>query len=394
MDRPRVVVIIPAGGTGRRMGGELPKQYLPLGEKPLLWHTLERFERSAWVDGIVLVVRPEDAEICRSKVLEDGRFVKVRELVPGGGERWESVLFGLQRTAPEDEIVLVHDAVRPFVSEDLLKRVVEAAVECGAAIPALPVKETVKVVAEGYIVRTPDRAELRSAQTPQGFRRDLLLDAYGGMVDGESVTDDAMLVESMGQSVRVVEGDGDNLKITTPGDLAWASWFTEREGGAEMGGKKGRVGLGFDVHRLAAERRLILGGIDIPYERGLAGHSDADVLTHAIIDALLGAIGAGDIGRLFPDTDVQFKDISSLVLLSQVRDLLAEKGAYIGNIDAVIMAQRPKLAPYVEPMTIALSETLGIHPEAISLKATTTEKLGFVGREEGIAAQAVAWIEV
>ena len=376
------------------MGGEIPKQYMPLGGKPLLWHTLERFERSAWVDGVVLVVRPEDADICRSKVLGDGQFSKVRELVPGGRERWESVLLGLRRTVPEDEIVLVHDAVRPFVSEDLLERVVEAAVECGAAIPALPVKETVKVVAEGCIVRTPDRGELRSAQTPQGFRRGLLLDAYEEVRDGEAVTDDAMLVESMGHSVRVVEGDGDNLKITTPGDLAWASWFIEREGSAEMDGKKGRVGMGFDVHSLAVDRRLILGGIDIPHERGLAGHSDADVLTHAIIDALLGAIGAGDIGRLFPDTDAQFKDISSLLLLSKVRDLLAEKGAHIGNIDAVVMAQRPKLAPYVEAMTIALSETLGIRPEAVSLKATTTEKLGFVGREEGIAAQAVVLVEV
>jgi 2-C-methyl-D-erythritol 4-phosphate cytidylyltransferase / 2-C-methyl-D-erythritol 2,4-cyclodiphosphate synthase len=376
------------------MGGKIPKQYLPLRGKPLLWHTLERFERSDWVDGIVLVVRPEDAETCRSKVLEDGHFSKVRELVSGGRERWESVLLGLRRTVPEDEIVLVHDAVRPFVSEDLLARVVEAAVECGAAIPALPVKETVKAVAEGCIVRTLDRAELRSAQTPQGFRRELLLDAYGGMAEGEGVTDDAMLVESMGHSVRVVEGDGDNLKITTPGDLAWASWLIEREGSAEMDGKRGRVGMGFDVHSLAADRRLVLGGIDIPHERGLAGHSDADVLTHAIIDALLGAIGAGDIGRLFPDTDAEFKDISSLLLLAIVRDLLAEKGAHIGNIDAVVMAQRPKLAPYVEAMTIALSETLGICSESVSLKATTTEKLGFVGREEGIAAQAVALVEV
>ena len=394
MDRPRVAVVIPAGGTGSRMGGEIPKQYLPLGGRPLLWHTLKRFERSAWVDGVVLVVRPEDVGTCQSKVLEDGAFAKVRELVPGGRERWESVLFGLQRTVPEDEIVLVHDAVRPFVSEDLLERVVRAAAECGAVIPALPVKETVKVVTEGCIVRTPDRAELRNAQTPQGFRRELLLDAYRGIADGGTVTDDAMLVESMGHSVRVVAGDGDNLKITTPGDLAWASWLLEREGSAEMNIERGRVGMGFDVHSLAADRKLILGGIEIPHECGLAGHSDADVLTHAIIDALLGAVGAGDIGRLFPDTDAQFKDISSLLLLSKVRDLLAEKGAHIGNIDAVIMAQRPKLASYMERMTIALSETLGIGSESVSLKATTTEKLGFVGREEGIAAQAVAWVEV
>lgn len=392
MGKPRVTAIIPAGGRGNRMGSETPKQYLPLGGHPLLWHTLRCFEESVQVCGIVLVVRSEDMAYCRSQVLEGQNFHKVRELVTGGSARWESVYAGLQRTTPEDEIVLVHDAVRPFVADQLLERVVRATVEHGAAIAGMPVKETVKVVEGGRIVQTPERAALWSAQTPQGFRRELLLEAYARISDREAVTDDAMLVESLGHPVRIVEGDYQNVKITTPEDLSWAEWRLARE--EQMRAKRLRVGQGFDVHRLEEGRRLILGGVDIPFERGLAGHSDADVLTHAIIDALLGAVAQGDIGRLFPDTDIQYEGISSLVLLERVREVLKEKGAEIVNIDALVMAQRPRLAPYIEGMSEAIASVLQIETEALSLKATTTERLGFVGREEGIAAQAVALVEL
>ena len=392
MEKPRVIAIIPAGGQGKRMGSETPKQYLPLRGRPLLWHTLRCFEESRRVCGIVLVVRPEDVDYCSSQVLEGQNFHKVRELVPGGSARWESVSAGLQRTTPEDEIVLVHDAVRPFIADQLLGRIIEATIEHGAAIAGMPVKETVKVVKEGYIVQTPERATLWSAQTPQGFRRKLLLEAYAHMPDGGAVTDDAMLVENLGHPVWIVEGDYQNVKITTPDDLIWAEWHLARE--EQMRAKRLRVGQGFDVHRLEEGRRLILGGVDIPFERGLAGHSDADVLSHAIIDALLGAVARGDIGRMFPDTDVQYEDISSLVLLGQVRQVLQEKGAEIVNIDALVIAQRPRLAPFIEGMSEAIAAVLQIETEALSLKATTTERLGFVGREEGIAAQAVALVEL
>jgi len=394
MPPPRVTAIIPAAGRGRRMGSERPKQYLLLGGRPLLWHPLNCFETSPSIGAVVLVVGEEDLDYCRREILEAFGFHKVRQLVPGGRARWESVQAGLQRTGPEDEIVLVHDAVRPFVSHALLDRLIQATVEHGAAIPGVPVKETIKVVAEGRIVQTPDRAGLWCAQTPQAFRRELLLEAHARAPAGEPVTDDAMLVERLGHSVQVVEGEDHNLKITTPEDLAWAEWFLARRSEEKMETRRTRVGQGFDVHRLEEGRALVLGGVRIPFERGLAGHSDADVLTHAIVDALLGAAACGDIGRLFPDTDARYKDISSLVLLERSRELLEEKGARIINVDAVILAQRPRVAPYIGPMTEALATVLQISENAISLKATTTERLGFVGREEGIAAQAVALVEM
>ena len=392
MDRPRVTAIIPAGGRGSRMGSRRPKQYLLLNGKPILWHTLRRFETSSWVDRIVLVVRAEDLDYCRHQVLEGAGFGKVGPLVPGGRERWESVLAGLQQTTPEEEIVLVHDAVRPFVTDELLERVVGAVRERGAAIAGLPAKETIKVVRDHRIQRTPERATLWSAQTPQGFRRELLWEGFAQLEDSAGVTDDAALVEKLGHPVWMVEGDYRNLKITTPEDLAWAELTLAREGKSEMRETQMRVGQGYDVHRLATGRKLVLGGVEIPFEQGLAGHSDADVLTHAIIDALLGAAGCGDIGRLFPDTEARYKDISSLILLEEVRKLLVEKEVKIVNIDAVIQAQRPKLAPHMETMERTLASVLQIASAAISLKATTTERLGFVGREEGIAAQAVALV--
>ena len=394
MEYPKTTAILLAAGQGRRMGAEIPKQFLPLGGRPLLRHTLEAFERSPMVTDIVLVLRLEDMEYCRSSVLDSLSLRKVRTLVPGGAQRYQSVQAGLQATDPGGEIVLVHDAVRPFVSEDLLARVVDAAVEHGAAVPGMPLRETTKVVRSGTIVETPDRATLQSAQTPQAFRRDLLLQAYG-LVDPKRVaTDDATLVERLGHEVRVVEGESQNVKITTPQDLEWAEWFLSRKEGRRTATRRLRVGQGFDVHRLEKGRKLILGGVSIPFECGLCGHSDADVLTHAIIDALLGASARGDIGRLFPDTDPRYEDISSLVLLERVRKLLDDLGAEIVNLDAVLLAQSPKLAPHIEEIVERLARVLRLAPEEISLKATTTEHLGFVGRQEGMAAQAVALIEM
>jgi 2-C-methyl-D-erythritol 4-phosphate cytidylyltransferase/2-C-methyl-D-erythritol 2,4-cyclodiphosphate synthase len=393
MENPRVSAIIVAGGQGRRMGGELPKQYLPLRGKPLLGHTLRCFESSPLVNSIVLVVRQEDMAYCRQRVLDEGDFRKISALVPGGAERCDSVWVALQATSPEDEIVLVHDGVRPFATAALLERVIAAAIEHRAAIAALPVVETIKVVERGRVVQTPARQQLWRAQTPQAFARELLLEAHAQRPAGLTITDDAVLVERLGHAVHVVEGDPRNAKITTPEDLAWAEHLLEQEEGI-MGAKSLRVGQGYDVHRLVEGRKLILGGVEIPFGRGLEGHSDADVLIHAIIDALLGAIGGGDIGRLFPDTDARYKDVSSLVLLERVVQLLREKGARVVNVDAVVLAQRPRLAPHVEEMKRRLASVLGLETERLSLKATTTERLGFVGREEGLAAQAVALVEL
>ena len=386
--------MILAAGMGRRMGTEMPKQFLPLGGRPLLLHTLERFVRNPLVGDILLILRSEDLEYCRREVLGPLFLRKIRALVSGGAERCQSVRAGLQATDPGDQIILVHDAVRPFVSEDLLARLVGAAIEHGAAVPAVPVQETTKVVESGCILKTLDRAVLRSAQTPQAFRRDLLLAAYDSVDPGMVATDDAMLVERLGHAVKVVEGESHNVKITTPSDLAWAEWFFSRKEGKRSVDRRLRVGQGFDAHRLEKGKKLILGGIHLPFECGLCGHSDADVLTHAIIDALLGASACGDIGRLFPDTETRYKDISSMVLLEQVRKLLDDKGAEIVNVDAVVMAQWPKLAPYIDEMVKRLASVLRLDPGDISLKATTTERLGFVGRQEGMAAQAVVLVEM
>ena len=308
MENPTITAILLAAGRGRRMGAETPKQFLPLGGRPLLRHALEAFERSPMVTDIVLVLRREDMEYCRRSVLDSPSLRKVRTLVPGGAERHQSVHAGLQATDPEGEIVLVHDAVRPFVSEDLLARVVDAAVEHGAAVPGMPLRETIKVVRSGTIVETLDRETLQNAQTPQAFRRELLLQAYG-LVDPKRVaTDDATLVERLGHEVRVVEGESQNVKITTPRDLEWAEWYLSRKEGRRTAKRHLRVGQGFDVHRLEKGRKLILGGVPIPFECGLRGHSDADVLTHAIIDALLGASARGDIGRLFPGHGSQVRE--------------------------------------------------------------------------------------
>lgn len=395
MPDPNVVAIIPAAGRGRRVGGELPKQYRPLQGKPLLWHTLNLFEGCPVVQGIILVIHPEDRALCREQVLggEEG-FAKVRQVVDGGAERFESVLAGLQATGEADEIIVVHDAARPFVSAALIHRVIAAAVRYDAAIAAVPAIDTIKEVEEKVVVRTLPRSRMWCAQTPQAFRRELLQEAYSRLTPGEGATDEAGLIERLGKPVQIVVGEHKNFKVTTVEDLAEAEWRMSKSGETEKPRDRRRVGQGYDVHRLQSGRDLVLGGIHVDHPRGLEGHSDADVLTHAIIDALLGATGLGDIGRQFPDSDPAYKDISSLILLESVGEMLSKRGVEVLNVDAVIVAQSPRLAPYLGAMSDAMSRVLHLPSERISLKATTTEGLGFVGREEGIAAQAVALVDL
>ncbi len=387
----RVVAVIAAAGRGTRMGGSVPKQYRPLMGKPLLCHTLERFERCQSVAGIILVVNPDDRGYCEG-VISAASFRKLRHLVDGGADRCLSVQAGLLATDEADEIILVHDGARPVVSDDLITRVITAAARHGAAIPAVAVTETIKVVDAGKVVETPDRSRLWNAQTPQGFRRTVLWDAFSHLEDGGPVTDEASLVERLGRPVHVIEGELGNLKVTTTEDFDRVEVAMKLETGAKYTEPGVRVGTGYDVHLLGQGRRLVLGGVEIEHPLGLEGHSDADVLTHAIIDALLGATGLGDIGRLYPDSDPRYRDISSLELLADVAERLGSVGAAVVNIDAVVVAQAPKLAPFAGEMSERLAATLGIRPEAISVKATTTERLGFTGRGEGIAAHAVALV--
>lgn len=380
-------VIVVAAGKGTRMGTAESKQYLLLEGKPILVHTLETFERMPEAQEVVLVVGEHDVERCRGYAAQYG-LAKAR-VVPGGAERQHSVLRGLEALSEAAEWVLVHDGVRPFVREDRVRACWRKAMETSAAVLAVPVKDTIKVLdGDGVIVSTPDRRTLWAIQTPQAFRRSVLEEAHRQAErDGVLGTDDAMLVERLGLKVHVVESDYTNIKITTPEDLAWAAWLVKSNGGA--GGNMIRVGQGFDVHQLAEGRKCIIGGVDIPFEKGLLGHSDADVLLHAISDAILGALGLGDIGKHFPDTDEAFKDADSLVLLKQVWKLARERGYKLGNLDSTIIAQRPKMAPYIPQMAEIIAGALEAETSQVNVKATTTEKLGFAGREEGIAAQAV-----
>lgn len=374
--RQTAVVLIPAAGRGQRMGGDVPKQYLPIDGRPLLAHTLERLATSERIHAIIVAIHPEDQ--ARYDDIAPAIGPKLRPPVMGGGQRADSVEKALGCLETEDEIVLVHDAVRPWVSDRLIRAVVDATITHGAAIAAVSVTETVKQVAHGVVISTPDRGQLMNAQTPQGFRRSWLEEAYAARDPQQPATDESVLVEACGHHVHVVEGEYGNVKVTTPQDLPEPTSLMSL-----------RTGQGYDVHAFAEGRPLILGGVDIPSPRGLAGHSDADVLTHAIIDALLGAVALGDVGQLFPDTDDAYAGISSLLLLQEVSRRLQAMGARIINIDTVVMAQRPKLAAHTRQIAQTLAATLAIDAAAVSVKATTTERLGFVGREEGIAAQAV-----
>lgn len=376
-------VIIPAAGRGRRFGGSsTPKQYQMLSGHPVLWHTLRRFEDSPLVQAIVVAIHTDDIEAFEP--IATG-FSKLRPAVFGGAERVDSVTAGLASLPPAiaDELVLVHDAVRPWVSAELVAAVITAAQRHGAAIPALPVMETVKVVEEGVILESPTRSRLYNAQTPQGFHRTILEQAVASAASvATPATDEASLVERSGVAVHVIPGEVDNVKITTSADLPLTAT-------GEL-----RVGMGYDVHAFRAGGSLILGGVHIDAEHGLVGHSDADVLTHAVIDALLGAARMGDIGRMFPDDDPAYEGIDSLLLLGRVRDRLRNAGVTVVNIDAVVMAQAPKLASYIDGMCVAIAGVLEVPAGRVSVKATTTERLGFVGRREGLAAQATVLLRV
>lgn len=313
--------------------------------------------------------------------------------VVGGATRQESVRRGLESLAdaaraagePRPELVLVHDAARPCASPALWRRVLEAVREVGAAVPVLPAVDCLKRIdAGGRVETTLDRERIVRAQTPQGFRWEWLWEAHrtGTAADAP---DDAALVESQGRPVATVEGEAENAKITHPEDLAAASRFL---GGA--GAPLLRVGHGWDVHALADGRRLVLGGVEIPWQRGLAGHSDADVLAHAVSDALLGAAGLGDIGRHFPDDDPRWEGSDSLELLARVLARVREAGYRVGNVDVTVRAEAPRLAPHVEGMRKNLAGVLDVPETCISVKATTGEGMGPVGRGEGIVAEAVA----
>lgn len=393
-----VTVIIPAAGQGKRMRKGSNKVFLPLVDMPILLHSVLTFSACSEVDNLVVVVGADEVDQVKT-MLHSLTDSKPWLVVAGGKERQHSIANAMKVVDKAAKIILVHDGARPLVTKQCIKNVIEAATLYKAAVVAVAVKNTIKTVDEnGWVTGTPERSTLWSIQTPQGFDAQLLRTAYEQAAKvGFIGTDDASLVERLGVRVKVVCGSYDNLKVTTPEDLTIAeALLKERKSilqdkGCEIQSMM-RVGMGYDVHKLVRNRKLILGGVTIPYEQGLEGHSDADVVLHAIKDALLGAAALGDIGKHFPDTDMQYKGVSSLFLLERVGEIIAEHGYLISNLDATIVAQKPKVAMYIPEMNRNIAAALGIDSGQVNVKATTTEGLGFAGKGEGIAAYAVASI--
>jgi 2-C-methyl-D-erythritol 4-phosphate cytidylyltransferase/2-C-methyl-D-erythritol 2,4-cyclodiphosphate synthase len=376
-----VSAIIAAGGRGARFGGGTPKQLRMLGGRPILQRSLDAFLLNDLVTDIVVAL-PEDLALAPPDYLRADR--KRLEIVEGGQRRQDSVARACARLDGRTEIVVIHDAARPLVSDALIRRTVEAAAQAGAAIAAVRAHDTVKrAAAGGMIAETLPRDEIYLAQTPQAFRIGVLRDAL--RVGGEA-TDEATLAERAGHAVRLVEGDPRNVKITTSEDLALAEHLLG--GGASAAAM--RIGNGYDLHRLVEGRPLVLGGATIPFEKGLLGHSDADAVCHAVTDAILGASGAGDIGRHFPDTDPAWKGANSLELLRTAAALVRAAGYSVVNVDVTVIAQKPKLAPYADAMRGNLAAALGCDASRVSVKGKTNEGVDSVGAGESIAVHAVA----
>ena len=382
-----ISAVLVAAGSSTRMGFD--KLSFDLGGETVLHRSIRAFDQCPQIGEIVLVAGKNRAFVEQQAV----GCTKPVQIVAGGATRAESAKNGV--LAAHGELVAVHDAARPFVSPAVIAAVLEAAARCGAAAPAVPVKDTIKqavpgdgkTVPEACLVRsTPDRSTLYAVQTPQCFDRTQYLAALQEL-DAEKarlVTDDCSLFELTGRSVQLTQGDYANLKITTREDLPRP---VQKE---EM---RMRIGHGYDVHRLVEGRKLILGGVEIPFEKGLLGHSDADVLAHAVMDAVLGAAALGDIGQHFPDNDPAYAGADSLELARHVARILSEHGYRVENIDATILCQRPKLAPHIPAMRANLAAAFGLPVDAVSVKATTEEHLGFTGEGLGIATHAVALIE-
>jgi 2-C-methyl-D-erythritol 4-phosphate cytidylyltransferase/2-C-methyl-D-erythritol 2,4-cyclodiphosphate synthase len=387
-----VSAIIAAGGRGSRFGGVQPKQLQPLAGVPILKRTVDAFLNGYAFDEVVVAL-PSDLAANPPAYLDDVIVVE------GGERRQDSVANAVRAVAPSSQVIVIHDAARPLVTPQLIERTIRAAVQHGAAIAALPARDTVKRGDASHIIRgTLPRDEIFLAQTPQAFRvgvlRDALLRAEALMAGGAAAstgdaTDEAMLAEAAGHHVHLVEGDPRNLKITTPEDLMMAEALMPRDA---RPARTGRAGIGYDLHRLVEGRLLILGGVTIPSDRGALGHSDADVVCHAVTDAVLGAASLGDIGRHFPDTDPRWKDASSLDLLRRAVAMLAEDGLQIGNVDVTVILERPKIKDHIERMRAALADALSVDASRVSIKGKTNEGVDAVGRGEAIAAHAIALV--
>ena len=378
-----VSAIIAAGGRGSRFGSTQPKQLLALGGVPILKRTVDAFLLGYPFDEVIVAL-PEELAANPPSYLDDVM------VVAGGARRQDSVANAFREVAPSSQVIVIHDAARPLVTPSLIERTVDAAFKHGAAIAALQARDTVKRGDAARVIRgTLPREEIFLAQTPQAFRVGVLRDALAIASTAMNATDEAMLAEAAGHHVHLVEGDPRNLKITTPEDLMLAEAMAQRD---PRPARTGRAGLGYDLHRLVEGRPLILGGVTIPSDRGPVGHSDADVICHAITDAVLGAASLGDIGRHFPDTDPRWKDASSLDLLRRAVAMLPDQGLQVGNVDVTVILERPKIKDHVDAIRAALSDALGVDVERVSVKGKTNEGVDAVGRGEAIAAHAIALV--
>lgn len=387
----KTVAIIPAGGSGRRLKAGMAKQYLLLDNLPVLVHSLNVFEQSDVINEIIVVVPGSDVKFVREELIKKNDLKKVTNVIAGGAERQDSVNNGLAVIDDNCDIVLIHDGVRPFVTQEMIDKVVDAANEFQAASIGVRAKDTIKEThSTGFVVKTVPRQNLWLTQTPQAFQFAVLKKAYETAYgDKYYGTDDASLVERCGIKVKMITGSYENIKITTPEDLIIAEALLKSKSGGRL---RIHNGFGYDSHRFVQGRKLVLGGVEIPFEKGLQGHSDADALIHAVCDALLGAAGLGDIGRHFPDTDQAYKGISSMILLERVGKMIAAEGFSINNIDASIILEKPKLAPFAGDITVNIAKALNLSAADVNVKAKTNEGMGFVGRNEGVAVFAVTTI--
>jgi 2-C-methyl-D-erythritol 4-phosphate cytidylyltransferase / 2-C-methyl-D-erythritol 2,4-cyclodiphosphate synthase len=384
-----VSAIIVAAGKGERLGADRPKQFIDLGNgKTMLDMSVEAMMGCEAVREIVVAL---PIGTVPSGIARPG--TRALAYVEGGVRRQDSVANAFAKVSPVADVVVVHDAARPFVTSALIERTIQAANDHGAAIAAVRAIDTVKQALPFELTGTPiiratlPRDTVFLAQTPQAFRREVLSDAMAAAEDA-SVTDEAMLVERAGIPVHIVEGDADNVKVTTAEDLARARAAVSQRAGRVPATI--RIGTGYDLHRLVEGRPLVLAGVRIPHEKGLIGHSDADIVCHAVTDAVLGAAGLGDIGRLFPDTDPQWKDADSLQLLRRAVTVVHEGAFRVGNVDVTVIAERPKLLPYLDEMQARLATALGVDRTAVSIKGKTNEGVGETGRGKAMACHAVA----
>jgi len=389
-----VTAIIAAGGRGERFGAGEPKQLVAVGGRAILERSVTAFLTHPAVDAVIVALPRALADDPPPYLRAAGPpGAKPLRIVAGGERRRDSVASAFRAADPSSDVIVVHDAARPFASGDMIARTIAAAADAGAALAALPARDTVKRAGpdpashEGrQVIETLPRETIYLAQTPQAFRREVLADAL--RLEGDA-TDEASLAERAGHKVRIVDGEATNIKITTRGDLAIAEAIA---GTIARPARTGRAGTGYDLHRLVEGRRLVLGGVSIPSDRGASGHSDADVVCHAVTDAILGAAALGDIGLHFPDTDPRWKDASSVDLLRRAVARLADARLAVGNVDVTVILERPKIKEYVDAMRSTIAGALGIDVARVSIKGKTNEGMDAIGRGEAVAAHAVALI--